>query len=90
MIFDYGKKNLPLVEILMISSFLFLQGINPGLVETGIFKHLSHVTEIIKNMPVLKPEDIASAVIYALSMRPEVQVSIASNLSSFRISWIDC
>lgn len=81
-LFIFGKK-VSLVEILMISSFLFLQGINSGLVETDIFKHSPHVTEIIKNMPILKPEDISSAVIYALNMRPEVQVSIASNLSSF-------
>lgn len=39
--------------------------------------------DVLKSMPILKPEDIANAVTYALSLRPEVQVSIASKLSSF-------
>ncbi|XP_031772291.1 farnesol dehydrogenase-like [Apis florea] len=62
-------------ELIDVKAPIRITGINSGLVETNIFKHSPHVTEIIKNMPILKPEDISSAVIYALSMRPEVQIS---------------
>lgn len=71
-------------ELTNIKAPIRVTNINPGLVETDIFKQFTnHIMDVLKSMPILKPEDIANAVTYALSLRPEVQVSIASKLSSF-------
>lgn len=42
--------------------------------DTGIAKHVSQLTDVLKNIPALRPEDVADALIYALGSRPEVQV----------------
>lgn len=49
-----------------------LQSISPGVVETEIFQP-EHV-ELIKQMPHLKSEDIADAVVYVLGTPAHVQV----------------
>ncbi|XP_006612524.1 farnesol dehydrogenase-like isoform X2 [Apis dorsata] len=70
-------------ELIDIKAPIRITSINPGLVETDLFKHSPHVMEVIKNMPILKAEDIANAVIYALSMRPEVQMR-EKNIMQYR------
>lgn len=58
----------------------YLQSISPGIVETDIARHTSTISKTLKNIPALRPEDIADAVIYALGTRLEVQVSLLQTL----------
>ena len=51
------------------------QSISPGIVDTDIATHSPQVANALRNVPALRPEDVADAVIYALGTRPEVQVS---------------
>ncbi|KOX77667.1 hypothetical protein WN51_09332 [Melipona quadrifasciata] len=56
------------------------QSISPGFVDTDIATHSPHMSNALKNMLTLRPEDIADAVIYALGTRPEVQFAMSPML----------
>lgn len=53
-----------------------LQSISPGAVDTEIFTEEDRKTDFFAKMvdKILKPEDIADAVVYVLSTPPHVQV----------------
>lgn len=54
-----------------------MQNISPGLVENDILTtHGTDNNELVKYMPRLKPEDVAKAVIFAITAGPDVLVSI--------------
>lgn len=53
-----------------------MQNISPGLVENDILTtHGSDNNELVKYMPRLKPEDVAKAIIFAITAAPDVLVS---------------
>jgi NADP-dependent 3-hydroxy acid dehydrogenase YdfG len=55
------------------SSCEFLKAISPGLVESD----MTHANdEIMSLMPALAPKDVSAAVVYAISVKEKVQVSI--------------
>lgn len=55
---------------------LLPQNISPGLVENDILTtHESDNNELVKYMPRLKPEDVAKAVIFAITTPQNVLVS---------------
>ncbi|XP_017753491.1 PREDICTED: farnesol dehydrogenase-like [Eufriesea mexicana] len=62
-------------ELAAIKAPIRITGINPGFVDTNIGSHVPRLVEAFKNIPTLRPEDVADAVIYALSTRPEVQIT---------------
>lgn len=62
-------------ELAAIKAPIRITSISPGIVRTEIAKHTPELKETIDRMPSLEPEDVADAVIYALSTRPEVQIS---------------
>lgn len=54
------------------------QNISPGLVENDILTtHGSDDSELVKYMPRLKPEDVAQAVIFAITTPQHVLVSLS-------------
>lgn len=63
------------------SIFLQFQSVSPGKVDTQIMKN-NHIVRTMKEIeikkldPMLKPEDIADAVLYALSTPAHVQVKL--------------
>lgn len=57
----------------MFYHILPLQSISPGLIKTNIAKG-ANFGNFFDEIPALEPEDIAEALLYALSTRPEVQV----------------
>lgn len=59
-------------ELLFLETTIKVTSISPGLVESDIVA--SDANELIKYMPRLKPEDVASAVIFAISQPEHVQV----------------
>lgn len=67
-------------ELAAIKAPIRITSISPGIVETDIARHTSTISKTLKNIPALRPEDIADAVIYALGTRPEVQVSLLQTL----------
>ncbi|XP_076649330.1 farnesol dehydrogenase [Halictus rubicundus] len=62
-------------ELAQTGSKIRVTSICPGMVDTNIGNHDKVVKENRKGMTSLKPLDIASAAIYAISTRPEVEVS---------------
>nr|XP_034173678.1 farnesol dehydrogenase-like [Osmia lignaria] len=62
-------------ELAAIKAPIRITSISPGIVNTGIAKHVSQLTDVLKRIPALRPEDVADALIYALGSRPEVQIS---------------
>ncbi|XP_050477682.1 farnesol dehydrogenase-like isoform X2 [Bombus huntii] len=62
-------------ELAAIKAPIRITSISPGIVETDIARHTSTISKTLKNIPALRPEDIADAVIYALGTRPEVQIT---------------
>lgn len=53
-----------------------MQNISPGLVENDILTtHGTDDNELVKYMPRLKPEDVAKAVIFAITASADVLVS---------------
>lgn len=60
------------------------QNISPGLVENDILTtHGSDDSELVKYMPRLKPEDVAQAVIFAITTPQHVLVSLSPFLIFF-------
>jgi len=51
-----------------------LQSISPGCVKTNIAEEWKEIQKALEKMPILEPDDVADALIYALGTRPEVQV----------------
>lgn len=51
-----------------------LQSISPGLVDADIFKTTAAEDNIVKLMPALSPKDVSAAVLYAISVKDNVQV----------------
>ena len=62
-------KPLDLANSILLSTFLLLQSISPGLVKTEMVPE-----EYLKISPYLQPEDIAAGVLYVLGAPPHVQV----------------
>ncbi|XP_060811165.1 farnesol dehydrogenase-like isoform X1 [Bombus pascuorum] len=62
-------------ELAAIKAPIRITSISPGIVETDIARHTPTISRTLKNIPALRPEDIADAVIYALGTRPEVQIT---------------
>lgn len=62
-------------ELAKIGSKIRVTSICPSMVQTNITAHDPEVREYLKKMPGLEPLDIASSVIYALSLRSEVELS---------------
>ncbi|XP_012165904.1 farnesol dehydrogenase-like isoform X2 [Bombus affinis] len=62
-------------ELAAIKAPIRITSISPGIVETDIARHTPTISKTLKNIPALRPEDIADAVIYALGTRPEVQIT---------------
>lgn len=62
-------------ELAAIKAPIRITGICPGLVDTNICKKWPELAKKVAKMPSLRPQDIADAVIYALSTRPEVQIT---------------
>lgn len=59
------------------------QNISPGLVENDILTtHGTDDSELVKYMPRLKPEDVAQAVIFAITTPQHVLVSLSPFSSS--------
>lgn len=52
---------------------MFLQSISPGTVKTDIFQ--SEDIELLSELKLLRPEDVAGALLYALGTPPHVQVN---------------
>lgn len=71
-----------------------MQNISPGLVENDILTtHGSDNNEFVRYMPRLKPEDVAKAVIFAITMPADVLVSIFCDISrilSRRLTLFSC
>ncbi|XP_043500005.1 farnesol dehydrogenase-like [Polistes fuscatus] len=64
-----------------------ITSICPGLVKTEICGNNTIIKDIVFSVPVLLPEDIADALIYALGTRPEVQISEMSIETRGEISY---
>lgn len=62
-------------ELAAIKAPIRITSISPGIVDTNLATHSPHVSNALKNVPALRPDDIADAVIYALGTRPEVQIT---------------
>nr|XP_003705639.2 PREDICTED: dehydrogenase/reductase SDR family member 11-like [Megachile rotundata] len=62
-------------ELAAIKAPIRITSISPGIVNTNIAEHAPQLTDILKKIPALEPEDVADALIYALGTRPEVQIS---------------
>jgi NADP-dependent 3-hydroxy acid dehydrogenase YdfG len=64
-----------------------LQSISPGLVKSNIFKSClgPDVHDAVYKKPSLDPNDVASAIEYALSSPTHVQVSLAECYNMFRM-----
>ncbi|XP_043528569.1 farnesol dehydrogenase-like isoform X2 [Frieseomelitta varia] len=60
-------------ELAAIKAPIRITSISPGIVDTDIARHSPQVANALENVPALRPEDVADAVIYALGTRPEVQ-----------------
>lgn len=55
--------------------FIFTkQAVSPGLVESDVISQGAN-DDIVSIMPALSPKDVAAAVIYAISVKDNVQVS---------------
>ncbi|CAL7935498.1 unnamed protein product [Xylocopa violacea] len=61
-------------ELAAIKARIRITSVCPGLVNTDMI-HPSELSGDVKTHPHLEPEDVANAVMYALSTRPEVQIS---------------
>jgi len=59
----------------LLSKFLLLQNISPGLVETEMAPE-----EFLRKCPYLQPEDIAAGVLYVLGAPPHVQVCVVCDV----------
>lgn len=71
MIVEFNKKNLQLIAF-----FFPIQNISPGLVENDILTtHEKDDNDLVKYMPRLKPEDVAQALIFAITTPQHVLVS---------------
>lgn len=55
--------------------YFHYEAVSPGLVESDIVKENAN-DELVSIMPALVPKDVAAAVIYAISVKPHVQVRI--------------
>lgn len=65
----------------MVDFFLFQKNISPGLVENDILTtHGSDDNELVKYMPRLKGDDVAQAVIFAITTPQHVLVSFVCYL----------
>lgn len=53
-----------------------MKNISPGLVENDILTTDGSDNELVKYMPRLKPEDVAKAVIFAITASEQVLVSV--------------
>lgn len=61
------------------------QAVSPGLVESDILQENAN-DELISIMPTLAAKDVAAAVIYAISVKENVQVSKKENCCSSKRS----
>lgn len=63
-------------EIIVNSkSFLLTQSISPGLVSTEIFDANNFNVDVLKDLPALKADDIANAVIYVIGTPQRVHIT---------------
>lgn len=62
-------------ELSAIKSRIRITSISPGMVKTRIVKDWPHVENAIKEIPMLSPDDVADALLYALGTRSEVQIT---------------
>lgn len=53
---------------------MIFQSISPGFVQTEMV--LPEHTEVLKDAPYMRPEDISQAVLYVLGTAPNVQVGL--------------
>lgn len=66
----------------------YFQNISPGLVENDILTtHGSDNSELVKYMPRLKPEDVAQAVLFAITAPQHVLVSLILVLRKLNIEF---
>jgi len=63
---------------ILLSTFLLLQSISPGLVETEMAPE-----EYMRKCPYLQPEDIAAGVLYVLGAPPHVQVCVVCDVTFY-------
>jgi len=80
---EYNKafcscKRSDVANSVLHSTFLLLQSISPGLVETEMPSE-----ELLKMCPALKPEDIAAGVLYVLGAPPHVQVRVECDVTFY-------
>ncbi|KAK2585715.1 hypothetical protein KPH14_010328 [Odynerus spinipes] len=62
-------------ELCAIKAPIRITSISPGLVKTRIAKDAPYVEDLLEKMPMLLPQDVADALLYALGTRPEVQIT---------------
>ncbi|XP_055628702.1 farnesol dehydrogenase-like [Toxorhynchites rutilus septentrionalis] len=62
-------------ELIYLDSHIKVSSISPGLVEGDLVaSHTTNENEIVKYMPKLKPEDVAEALLYAITTPDHVQI----------------
>lgn len=62
-------------ELRVIKAPIRITSISPGVVKTRLAKGNQRVEDLMRNMPMLLPQDIADALVYVLGTRPEVQIT---------------
>ncbi|XP_077260701.1 farnesol dehydrogenase [Temnothorax americanus] len=62
-------------ELASIKAPIRITSISPGIVKTNILADSKEMKDFFEKVPTLQPKDIADALIYALGMRPEVQIT---------------
>lgn len=60
-------------ELLFLNETVKITAISPGLIESDIIQANAN-DDIVRIMPALKPADVAAAVLYAISVKENVQV----------------
>lgn len=60
-------------ELLFLNETVKITAVSPGLIESDIIQANAN-DDIVRIMPALKPADVAAAVLYAISVKENVQV----------------
>ena len=67
--------------------YFYLQSISPGVVKTEIFD-VAHIdTSVLKEMPALNPEDIASSIVHVIAAPHHVQITELTVIPLGQVQW---
>ncbi|CAO1421717.1 unnamed protein product [Diamesa hyperborea] len=61
-------------ELLYLDTLIKITSISPGLVDADIVKTCANEDNIVNLMPALSPKDVSAAVLYAISVKDNVQI----------------